>query len=938
MTDGLSAPMSLNAILDERPDQRWTAFTRPLDAGDIEQALLDLCGETEHLILDEIGRGMMAALAMVELADASPYLLPRVRARRMLATAQANASQFDDALAMCMEGAELATLLDLPIEGARCRVAAIQPLANLARFDDAIATGMIALKAFEREGAWDLAGRAQTAIGSIWAMCDRPDKALVHLDKARDLLRENPPMLAQVEGNRGNTLSDLDRYAEAEDAYAKSEQIFSRFEMDWAAAIAAGNLANLSFRQGRLDVALSHYERAYQLLIRDEAVADIARLEAERASALAAIGLPSDAVTAYERVIPQLRDHGSARDVSLAQIGLGRSLLQQGNISDAEAALADAEGSLDVETQPMAAAECAALRAEIALIGGDHLQAGAFASAAAALVDRPLQRAIVETPQARIALDGNDPVAAREMLDTVLDRVRPMHIAPVIADTCQLLGRVHDRLGDTTLANVARRAAIGQMERVRGALQAERLRGAYLGDRLGVYQELYVAQLREGTEDAVAEAFQISERARSRALLDVLGAETDQLVASSAAERELVPRIDDHQRRVNWTYSQIADGVEPDEHLLVQLREHERVLAGLNTRLAIAAGTGSSHLVPSTVGEAQALLPANGALISYMEAEGAIHAIVVTPEDVTAFPFLASSAAIGEVVRRLQFQIQRAIVRRPDQDRIADRLLADVRRELSALHDAILGPIADRLTEIEHLFVAPCGVLHAIPFPALRGDGSYLMERHMIALVPSASVLRQLSPVTTPLDSSAALVVGVTDAETLELVAEANAVGALLPGARVVTGEGATVDTIADGMKRASIIHLACHGRYHAELVEASGLRLADRWMTVKELHQLSLHASLVTLSGCETGRSRVETGDELIGLSNAILSAGAQSLLVSLWMTDDRATSTLMTNFYRYLRAGSGPLEALRLAQRTALESHAHPAFWAPFVFIGRP
>lgn len=939
MRHGAGQPVSLGAILNEDPGDRWTTIARRVDPGDIEQTLLDLFTETEHLIQDEIGRGIVAAQAMAELADASSHALPRVRARRVLAMAEANASQFAEALATCEEGVALAERLHLPVEGARCRLASIQPLANLSRFNDAIATGTTALEMLEREGAWDLAGRAHLNIGSTWAMCDQPEKALFHFDRARDALSQIPPLLAQVEGNRGNALSDLDRYQEAEDAYARSERVFSELEMDWAAAIAASNLANLSFRQGRLDVALTHYERAFQLLVKAEAITDIARVEAERASSLSAIGLASDAVAAFDRVISQLRAHGSAIDVALARIGLGRALLLQGNVAEAESTLVSAEGSLDQEMQPMAAAQCAMLRAEISLIRGDASRAREYAHAAAgALLERPLQRSIIEILQARIALADGDPITARETLLAVLDRVQPMNIAPVIADTYQLLGRVHEELGDTTFANDARRSAIHQVERIRGTLQAERLRSAYLGDRLGVYHELYVALLREGTGEAVGEAFQVSERARSRALLDVLGSGTDHLAAASSPERELLGQIDEHQRWLNWTYSQIADGQEPDEVLLGQLRGHEQALADLVTRLGIVAAAGSPHLVPSTVAETQALLPENAALLSYMEAEGALHAILVTGEDVVAFPFLAPRAAIGELVQRLQFQIQRAIVRRPGQDRIADRLLADAQRELAALYTMLLAPMKERLSLVESLFVVPHGVLHADPFAALREDGHYLVERHMIATVPSASILRQLSPVSAPLDPDTALVVGVTDADTPELVREANAIGAMLPGSTLVAGADATVPTVTNLMEKATLVHLACHGRFHVELPGASGLRLADRWLTIKELNRLRLEAALVTLSGCETGRSRVESGDELVGLANAMLSAGAQSLLVSLWMTDDRVTSALMTDFYRHLRMGSGPPEALRRAQRTALQSHAHPAFWAPFVFIGRP
>ncbi len=135
-------------------------------------------------------------------------------------------------------------------------------------------------------------------------------------------------------------------------------------------------------------------------------------------------------------------------------------------------------------------------------------------------------------------------------------------------------------------------------------------------------------------------------------------------------------------------------------------------------------------------------MPANSALKSFMKAEGAIQAIMVTAQEVTAFPFMTSSVSAGELVGRLQFQIKCAMVRRPDQDRIADRLLADVQRELEALHDAILAPMNDRLADVDRLLVVPYSVLHAFPFLALWRDGRYLMERLLIARVPSARVLR----------------------------------------------------------------------------------------------------------------------------------------------------------------------------------------------------
>ncbi len=122
----------------------------------------------------------------------------------------------------------------------------------------------------------------------------------------------------------------------------------------------------------------------------------------------------------------------------------------------------------------------------------------------------------------------------------------------------------------------------------------------------------------------------------------------------------------------------------------------------------------------------------------------------------------------------------------------------------------------------------------------------------------------------------------------------------------------------------------------------ASGLKLADRWLTVRDIYSLRLRADLVTLSGCETGRNLITAGDELVGLLRGFFAAGARSALVSLWRVNDESTTNLMADFYRLWHAESSdrmPLAAaLREAQLTLRRQRAHPAFWAPFILVGEP
>jgi CHAT domain-containing protein len=91
-------------------------------------------------------------------------------------------------------------------------------------------------------------------------------------------------------------------------------------------------------------------------------------------------------------------------------------------------------------------------------------------------------------------------------------------------------------------------------------------------------------------------------------------------------------------------------------------------------------------------------------------------------------------------------------------------------------------------------------------------------------------------------------------------------------------------------------------------------------------------------LSACETGVGAVSRGEGVYGLRRALVIAGAESQVMSLWQVEDAATRDLMAAYYRRLLRGEGRAEALRQAQREVAGSsgRSHPFFWASFVPIG--
>jgi CHAT domain-containing protein len=255
---------------------------------------------------------------------------------------------------------------------------------------------------------------------------------------------------------------------------------------------------------------------------------------------------------------------------------------------------------------------------------------------------------------------------------------------------------------------------------------------------------------------------------------------------------------------------------------------------------------------------------------------------------------------------------------------------------LQRLYQRLLAPCAGDLARYRRLIVVPHGPLHYLPFHALHDGRGYLVEAHSLSYLPAGSFLRygrEARPA-----GEGLLALGHSALGRLpHAVEEAQAIAGLW-GGQVCLEEAATVAAWRAAAPGQRILHLAAHGEFRPDNPLFSGLELADGWLTTLEVFNLRLSASLVCLSGCQTGRSVVGGGDELLGLMRACLYAGAASLVLSLWAVEDRSTAELMLAFYRSLARGQTKGEALREAQRQALGSspRAHPYYWAPFFLVG--
>lgn len=112
-----------------------------------------------------------------------------------------------------------------------------------------------------------------------------------------------------------------------------------------------------------------------------------------------------------------------------------------------------------------------------------------------------------------------------------------------------------------------------------------------------------------------------------------------------------------------------------------------------------------------------------------------------------------------------------------------------------------------------------------------------------------------------------------------------------------------------------------------------------DGILTAEEVRSLNLWGTeLVVLSACDTGRGAVRVGQGVYGLRRAFLTAGAQTLVTSLWQVADAETSELMQSYYQKLvRGRQSKVQAMQSAMRETRQRKPHPYYWAPFIVIGQ-
>ncbi len=329
-----------------------------------------------------------------------------------------------------------------------------------------------------------------------------------------------------------------------------------------------------------------------------------------------------------------------------------------------------------------------------------------------------------------------------------------------------------------------------------------------------------------------------------------------------------------------------------------------------------------------------ALVP--GALLLYpVLLEDRVELIVGEGERLERIPSPATPRDVEKWARSLRGRLQDPTSRR-------------YRRPANALHDALIGPLGDRLDRPGlTLTVVATGALREIPIAALYDADSkrFLIEQVPIATLPS---LRIASP--QPIDPRRTRLLGLGLSEAREGFAALPAVRRELASAHEHFGGDARIDAdfteasfeAALDQRAYDIIHIASHGRFDARASE-SFLLTHDGRLALQELadivartrHRTSRPIELLALSACETA-----IGDEraVLGLAGVAVQSGARSAIATLWRVSDEAAASLFARFYAALaEPGQSRARALQRAQRALIAEgrFRHPVHWSAFMLV---
>lgn len=718
------------------------------------------------------------------------------------------------------------------------------------------------------------------------------------------------------------------------------------------------NLGNVAHESGDFAVAVTFYDRALKLSealpkggyinifeliraqLRARIVGDLADLHAES-------GQLELALKELDEVIKLKREIGQLESSANSLMQAARLLYDQGDLEKARPYVEQARKIFAGARRLPGVVSSTGFLALLARDAGQIDDAARFAEEALQLAIKTgnfgAQGATARTFASIRLRQSKVPEAKALLVQATAADARTNSAFDRIA-TFGISGEVLEAEGKNEEALESYRQAIKLLESVR-ATTASETAFANVKRNAKAYERIVLLLIKMGR---LEEAFDYLNRAKSQKLRDQIS--LNSVKSKDKAIQELIDRAADLDKKLQATNAELgSEQAKPDA---------ERDKTKIENLTALAASTQAElknvfakinqrnpnwgtfmTLNPKTLRQAQASIPAGVTFLQYAPLGEQLYIFVVTKETLKVFTPPTKPEELWKVIKSVRRQITSGESGGP------------MTKNLVALYDMLIGPIEAELASAKTIAFIPNQLLFYLPMQALakrQPDGGvrYLIQDKQLVYLAEADVMKAARQPGQRSRSGMMAVGNPTGAELPAADVEVRILGDVVPGTEVLSGGEATKGAVNQRWAANRVVHFATHGRLNAVAPDKSYLQLAaggapgQEQLTVGEVWELPLkQVDLVTLSACETALGEKEPdGAEITTLASAFSSAGAASVVASLWSVGDESTKEFMVEFYQQLVAGASKAGALQSAQVTLMTNpkFSRPLYWAPFVLMG--
>ena len=827
-------------------------------------------------------------------------------------------------------------------------------------YDEALRSYQDGLKLARELRARALQATALNGIGEVYRFTSRFDEALEQYQASLKLKREIGDRVgeSQVLNNIGNVFQSRGQFPEALRLFQENLQFERERGLRADEVTTLGNIGSVYKSMGRFGEALSHYQDSLKIARALKARGKQATVLTSIGDMYSSTGRYVEAEQHYVESLKIIRELGYRSREVAARRGLGDVYRSTGRDADA---LQEYQASLQLARELKQRLLEGSVLNNIAVV---YESKGQHDQAIEAYQDSlKIARALGNRASEALTLGnlGVVYVSNERYADALATYEAGRKLAEDIGDPTTVLncswgiGNVHFNQKQWPEAAAAYQQAIARIEQVRSGARERTLQTSFLARFSWAYYGLTRCLLEQGRS---TEAFAVSEQAKARALVDVLHADKVNVRKSMSTEQiQEERRLQDHLTASSVNLENLhSHKTDPKQQQdlgrqLARARlEYDDFRRTLYLRHPDVQNRRAEFTPAALVDLDRALFARHPDLVvlSYLVAEQDTLLFVLTRGDKADGPATLAVHRIDVRGKELAEEVQ---------EFTAGCAKPGIVPSPERLYPWLLEPAAEALASAKHVVIVPDGILHTLPFHALRAEGGkYLIERCAVSYAPSVTALVKMTELAdrrrqargdTP---ASMLALGISDFQRREpqLKAsepEARAVAALFGDhAKTLLGSEATSANLQKNWASYRYLHFSTHGRLNEAAPFYSSLVLTkagdgdEGQLFARELLDADLSAELAVLSACQTGLGQRLGGEGILGMNWAWFAAGVPSTVVTQWSVADDSTAELMKTFYKELAGGAAKAEALRQAQLVLLKDRKtrHPFNWAPFILIG--